>query len=157
MAIRVSSPSFEEGRPIPRQHTGDGEDRSPSLRWEGAPAGTREFALIVDDPDAPTPKPWVHWVLYGIAPTRTGLPEGFHGGQVPVGQAGLTQGKNSWGTIGYRGPAPPPGHGTHHYRFTLHALNKALALKSGLDKELLLAAITPYVLDQGTLVGVYAR
>ena len=101
---------------------------------------TRELALICDDPDAPTPEPWVHWVIYGISPDVASLPEGIPNVERPAEPTGALQGKNSWTTgktIGYRGPAPPAGHGTHHYRFTLYALGKVLEIPAGVNKAMI--------------------
>lgn len=157
MTITIQSRSFPAGGPIPVRHTGDGEDVSPELSWSGLSAGTAELVLVVDDPDAPVAEPWVHWVLYRIPPGSTGLPEGFHGTMVPPGHAGLRQGVNSWNTVGYRGPAPPRGHGVHRYRFTLYALDRALELPPGLDKTRLLEAMEGHILAQGEVVGTYER
>ncbi len=124
MSLTLSSTAFAGGKPIPRRHSGDGEDLSPPLSWSGVPSSARELALIVDDPDAPTKEPWVHWVIYKI-PVGT---EGFAEGVPPIGHPGYPptalQGKNSWGSFGYRGPAPPKGHGVHRYFFKLYALDR---------------------------------
>ncbi len=77
VTLKLTSDDFREGQSIPRVCTGEGEDRSPHLAWSKPPQETRELALICDDPDAPTPKPWVHWVLYGIAPDVVSLPAGL--------------------------------------------------------------------------------
>jgi len=157
MTLILRSPAFSEGSPIPRRHTGDGEDLSPPLLWSGLPPTTRELALIVDDPDAPTPEPWVHWVIYKLPVTMDGLAEGVP----PVGRPGVVptalQGRNSWKAAGYRGPAPPKGHGVHRYFFKLYALDKALNLAEGLDKAGLLKAIEGHVVAQGELMGTYQR
>jgi Raf kinase inhibitor-like YbhB/YbcL family protein len=149
MTLRLTSPAFSAGGKIPRKHTGEGEDVSPALAWEGAPTGAQEFALICDDPDAPTPKPWVHWVLYQVPADRQGIAEGEE-------RAGL-EGLTSWGEPGYRGPMPPPGHGVHHYYFKLYALDQTASLGAGATKEELLAAIEGHVLAEGELVGTYER
>ncbi|MBX6313117.1 MAG: YbhB/YbcL family Raf kinase inhibitor-like protein [Isosphaeraceae bacterium] len=154
--ITIQSQAFGEGQAIPKRYTADGADVSPPLSWT-APQGTQELALIVDDPDAPRDEPWVHWVLYKIPGSASGLPEGFHGETTPDEPAGVAQGVNSWGTIGYRGPAPPKGHGTHHYHFKLFALDAPLDLKPGLDKKALLDAMSGHILGQGELVGTYQR
>ena len=73
MSIDVTSVAFGPSERIPTTHTGEGDDVSPALSWTGLPAGTEELALICDDPDAPTPEPWVHWVLYKVQPDRTAL------------------------------------------------------------------------------------
>lgn len=156
MSLKLQSPAFAEGHPIPVRHTGDGEDLSPALGWV-APEGTAELALIVDDPDAPTAEPWVHWVAYNIPGDANGLSEGYHGGQTPQEPARIVQGVNSWGSVGYRGPSPPKGHGTHHYHFKAFALDEPLDLPPGLDKKALLEAISGHVLARGELVGTYRR
>ena len=157
MSLILRSPAFSDGQPIPRRHTGDGEDLSPPLSWSGVPARAVRLALIVDDPDAPTDRPWVHWVIYNLPADEQGLVEGIPPVPKPASPAGAVQGKNSWGTVGYRGPAPPRGHGTHHYIFRLFALNEDLDLPEGLDKEGLLAAIQDHVLTEAGLTGTYHR
>lgn len=149
MAIQLSSDAFEAGGPIPKKHTGEGADVSPPLDWTGLPEGTRELALICDDPDAPRPRPWVHWVVYGIPADLTGLPEG--------GAQGVTEGKNDFGRTGYGGPMPPRGHGVHHYRFRIYALDTELDAAAGLTREQLLAAMEGHVISEGELVGTYER
>ena len=157
MSITIRSTAFEHDGVIPIRHTEDGEDVSPELSWSGLPAGATELALVVDDPDAPTDEPWVHWVLYRIPAEIDALAEGIPYADVLAAPAGALQGLNTWGTVGYRGPAPPPGHGTHHYHFTLYALDAVLDLQPGLDKTTLLAAIAGHILARGELVGTYER
>lgn len=157
MAIQIASDAFQPNQQIPARHTGDGDDLSPPLSWSGAPPETRQFALIMDDPDAPRPQPWVHWVIYGIPAGTTSLREGIAQTERLDDPPGALQGRNTWGTIGYRGPAPPRGHGTHHYRFRLYALGEALELAPGLDKDELLGAMQGRVLAEGELVGTYRR
>ncbi len=160
MSITIHSTVFAEGDVIPQKHTGDGEDISPPLAWEDVPDETKELALICDDPDAPTAEPWVHWVIYKIAPTVTALPEGIPSDAQLDSPIQAFQGRNSWPTgrtIGYRGPAPPPGHGIHHYHFKLYALDCKLNVKPGIDKNKLLASMDGHVLAQGELVGTYQR
>jgi Raf kinase inhibitor-like YbhB/YbcL family protein len=151
------SSAFIEGHPIPVRHTEDGEDLSPPLSWSGLPKGTQELALIVDDPDAPTAEPWVHWVIYNIPADAPGLDEGVPRTPTLQNPAGSLQGRNTWGTIGYRGPAPPKGHGTHHYHFKLYALDAPLGIGPGLDKKAVLEAVSGHVLGQKELVGTYQR
>jgi Raf kinase inhibitor-like YbhB/YbcL family protein len=153
----VKSPAFPEGHAIPRRHTEDGEDLSPAVSWSNLPANTKELALIMDDPDAPRAEPWVHWLLYKIPATTKELPEGIPPHDKTSTPEGAAQGKNSWGTIGYRGPAPPKRHGTHHYHFKLYALDAALDLKPGLDKHDLMNALSGHILGHGELVGTYQR
>ncbi len=160
MAFKLSSSAFDAGKPIPRKYSGEGNDVSPPLAWDGAPEGTKEFALICDDPDAPTPKPWVHWVIYGIAADVRQLPEGVKREPQLREPVAAKQGKNSWdsgATIGYRGPMPPPGHGTHRYHFKLYALDIPLELAPSATKDQLLAAIKGHVLAEAELIGTYER
>ncbi len=160
MDLTLLCDAFESGEPIPAKYTGEGEDVSPALHWQGAPAGTQEFALICDDPDAPTPQPWVHWVIYGIPKDVAALPEGLPRSpefQTPVA---ARQGTNSWPAgenTGYRGPFPPRGHGVHHYHFKLYALDAPLKLESGVDKGRLLQVMQGRILKTGEIVGTYSR
>jgi Raf kinase inhibitor-like YbhB/YbcL family protein len=157
MNLTIESPAFANDTTIPKRFTGDGEDVSPELTWSGVPAGAKELALICDDPDAPTPEPWVHWLIYNIPVTATGLPENISKTPTLSAPEGAQQGKNSWGRIGYGGPAPPPGHGVHHYHFKLYALDTPLSVKPGLTKAELLSAMEAHILTQGELVGLYQR
>jgi hypothetical protein len=157
MGMTLRSDAFENGRAIPRRYTEDGEDLSPPLTWSGLPDGTKQLALIVDDPDAPRAEPWDHWILYKVPGDARTLPEGLPRTPTLDVPPGATQGKNSWGTIGYRGPAPPKGHGTHHYHFRLHALDAPLQAAPGLDKAGLRAAMHGHVLAEAELVGTYER
>jgi Raf kinase inhibitor-like YbhB/YbcL family protein len=157
--MNLTSSAFREGQPIPRRHSGEAEDLSPPLSWSEAPAPTREFAVVCDDPDAPTPQPWVHWVIYKIPAACVGLPEGVPRVENPRNPAGALQGRNSWPNknIGYRGPMPPPGHGVHHYCFRLYALDAVLTLPPGADRETLLRTIKGHVLAEARLTGTYER
>jgi Raf kinase inhibitor-like YbhB/YbcL family protein len=160
MAIQITSSAFTQGQPIPKKYTGEGPDVSPQLAWTGAPQNTKEFALICDDPDAPTAEPWVHWVIYKIPASATGLPEGVPQAEHPKDPAGALQGTNSWPkgeNTGYRGPMPPVGHGVHHYHFKLYALDAPLSVSPGLDKKGLLAAMENHIMAQGELMGTYER
>jgi Raf kinase inhibitor-like YbhB/YbcL family protein len=149
--LTIESPAFGLNEPIPEKHTGDGEDVSPPLVFENAPEGTVELALVCDDPDAPTPEPWVHWVIYKIPADAGGLPEGASG---KTGAA--LEGRNSWpaDNLGYRGPKPPSG--THRYFFRLYALDAPVDLEAGATKDELLAAIEGHVLAETVLIGVYS-
>ncbi len=157
MSLRLQSQAFSEGTPIPRRYTGDGEDLSPPLSWSALPATARELALIVDDPDAPTREPWVHWVVYNLPATISELGEGIAPVAHPQVAPGLIQGKNSWNSLGYRGPAPPKGHGTHRYYFKLYAFDTALRLPEGLDKASLLKKMEGHIVSQAELMGTYER
>jgi Raf kinase inhibitor-like YbhB/YbcL family protein len=156
MKLTVTSTAFAAGERIPKQYTGEGADRSPPLAWSGGPTGTAEFALIMDDPDAPAGT-WVHWVLYKIPSATTGLKEGIPTTAALEDPPGALQGKNSSNTTGYRGPMPPPGHGTHHYHFKVYALGQALTLSAGATKQQVLDAMRGRILAEGDLVGTYSR
>jgi Raf kinase inhibitor-like YbhB/YbcL family protein len=157
MTMTLETSAFRNGQAIPVRFTGDGKDVSPALTWTDPPSGTKELALIVDDPDAPTSEPWVHWVIYRIPATLRTLAEGIPARPTLDQPAGTLQGKNSWRTVGYRGQAPPKGHGTHHYHFRLYALDAALQAAAGLDKNALLGLMKGHILAQAELVGTYQR
>jgi Raf kinase inhibitor-like YbhB/YbcL family protein len=150
-SLTIGSDAFRDNSVIPPRYTADGDDISPPLEWEHPPKNTREFALIVDDPDAPSPSPWVHWIVYGIPARMRELPDG-----ISVDRTGLKQGQNSWRTVGYRGPNPPPGR-MHHYRFTLYALDIKLELLEAATVEEVMNAMQGHILDRQILVGTYGR
>ncbi|MEM4724204.1 MAG: YbhB/YbcL family Raf kinase inhibitor-like protein [Candidatus Hadarchaeum sp.] len=152
MAFTVKSSAFGHGEFIPRKYTCDGSDISPPLEWGNAPDGTRSFALIVDDPDAPGGT-WVHWVLYNIPSNARSLAENTP--PDPRVADGSMNGRNSWGKLGYGGPCPP--RGTHRYFFKLYALDTVLNLGSGEGKEQLLEAMKGHILGQAELMGKYRR
>jgi len=158
-ALAVTSATLTADQPIPRQHTADGRNESPPLAWTDAAPQTRSFAVLCEDPDAGNPPPFVHWVIYNIPPTATGLPEAlpFEPDQpMPKEIAGATQGMSGFRRTFYRGPAPPPGK-VHHYHFVVYALDLAPQLKAGLTRADLLEAIKGHVLGQGELVATYER
>jgi len=155
MAFTLSSAAFKNGDAIPAKHTCDGVDVSPPLAWSGAPANTRTYALIVDDPDAPGGT-WVHWVLYNLSGKATGLPESLSKMDTPVEVPGTLQGRNDFGRNGYGGPCPPPGK-PHRYVFRLFALDAPLMLKAGVKKPDLERAMHGHVVGTAQLVGTYAR
>jgi len=156
LPLMLDSPAFLDGQAIPLYYTADGQNVSPPLRWLGAPQGTREFALIVDDPDAPTQEPFVHWVIYKIPATLNSLPENINKVLAPAEPAGVLQGRGSSGSVGYRGPSPPAGP-VHHYHFKLYALDAELSVSSGLTKLQLLNAMSGHVLATDELIGTYKR
>ena len=156
MPLIVKSSAFTDGQEIPRRYTCEGEDVSPPLAWSGAPAGTKTFALVVDDPDAPDPKAprmtWVHWVLYDIPATATALAEGAKRAALP---AGAREGKNDWRRTGYGGPCPPIGR--HRYFHKLYALDAALGDLGTPTKADLERAMQGHVLAKAELVGTYQK
>ncbi|MGB9074790.1 MAG: YbhB/YbcL family Raf kinase inhibitor-like protein [Terriglobales bacterium] len=153
MAFAVRSTDFANGSEIPRAFTCDGEDRSPALEWSEAPAGTKTFALIADDPDAPVGT-WVHWVIFNIPAGTRGL-----GGAVDKKEQladGTRQGRNDFRKIGYNGPCPPPGK-AHRYFFKLYALGTELTLPAGASKSELERAMEGHILDRAEWMGRYKR
>jgi len=151
MAFTLKVKGFDDGATIPKQYTCDGKDLSPALEWSDEPSGTHSFALILDDPDAPSGT-WNHWLLWDIPAHMHSLPEGF-----APGQAG-TSGKNDFGRYGYGGPCPPKGHGAHRYRFTLHALDRSgIGLPPGGNRQELDRALKGHVLAQTQYLGRYRR
>ena len=152
MAFTLNSGSFNNGQAIPREFTCDGSDASPALSWTGAPEGTKSFALIVDDPDAPSGI-FTHWVIYDIPVDASKLPQGMAKSEEA---SGARQGRNSFGKIGYGGPCPPPGK-PHRYFFKLFALGKPLSLKPGASKQELERAMSGAVVGAAELMGTYGR
>jgi Raf kinase inhibitor-like YbhB/YbcL family protein len=151
--MQLTSTDFSSGGPIPSEHTGVGADTSPQLSWANAPAGTKSFAVVCHDPDAPLVSAggtygFVHWVLYNIPGNVT---------TIAGGSAAYTKGRNDFGNIGYGGPMPPVGHGTHHYYFWVLALDQQLDLKEGLTLWQLLARVEPNLIGMNRLVGTFKR
>ena len=150
--MQLKSPAFENRGKIPQKHTGYGEDLSPALEWTNVPEGTKSFALICHDPDAPLVEPgtygFVHWVLYNIPGNVSGLAEA---------SGEYTMGVNNFGEKGYKGPKPPGSHGVHHYFWWLLALDKELNLEPGLTQWQLLERIEPHIIGMNRLVGIYEQ
>ena len=146
MALQIESSAFKHNGAIPREYTCEGKDAAPPLKWAGAPAGTKSFALIVDDPDAPDPKApkmtYVHWVLYDLPPNVTG-------------PTAARDGKNDWKREGYGGPCPPIGR--HRYFFKLYALDTMLGDLGSPTKPKLLDAMKGHILEQAELIGTYEK
>jgi Raf kinase inhibitor-like YbhB/YbcL family protein len=143
----LESSAFEHAQPIPSRYTCDGDDVSPPLRWVNVPEDAQSLALLVDDPDAPRGV-FTHWVAWGLDRGAGGLGEG---------EAVSGEGRNDFGTVGYRGPCPPPGHGPHRYVFRLYALDRDLELGPQAGKPGLEQAIEGHVLTTAELVGTYER
>ncbi len=156
MTLKLVSPAFSEGGAIPAKYTCQGKDISPPLAWSGIPPETKSLVLIVDDPDAPDPKApkmtWVHWVLYNIPPSPTGLKEGVKEDELP---AGTRAGLNDWKRPGYGGPCPPIGR--HRYFFKLYALDTVIPSLAHPDKAAVEAAMRGHVIAQATLTGTYEK
>jgi len=156
MTFTLTSPAFKDQQRIPTQHTGEGADTSPPLAWSAPPAGTKALALLCEDPDAPVGT-WDHWLVWNLPGDLRSLPEGVAKTAELPDLGGARQGSNSWPKIGYYGPMPPKGHGTHHYHFILYALDAPLDLKAGAKKPALAAAMKGRILGQARLVGTYSR
>ena len=158
--ITVTSPTLKANEVVPIDHTADGRNVSPALMWSGAPANTRQFALVYDDPDVVFGgQTFVHWVAYKIPGTAKGLPAELPMDAVltaPADIAGTIQGLSGFKRTGYRGPAPPPGK-PHHYTWTVYALDAELPLEPGLNRNQLLDAIKGHIIGQGSLVAIYER
>jgi len=156
MSLALTSPAFTPGGEIPALFTCEGRDVSPALRFTGVPESARSLALVVDDPDAPDPKApkmtWVHWVLYNLPPTASGLPEAVALGDLP---AGTRQGTNDWKRTGYGGPCPPIGR--HRYYHKLYAHDALLPDLGAATKAELEAAMKGHVVAQVELVGTYEK
>jgi Raf kinase inhibitor-like YbhB/YbcL family protein len=151
--LEIKSPAFQNGADIPRRHTCDGGDVSPALSWIGAPNGTKAFALVADDPDAPGGT-WVHWVIYDLPANAKELAEGVAATETTAG--GAKQGVNDFRKIGYGGPCPPPG-SPHRYFFRLYALDAETNLKPRATKQQLLDAIKGHIVAEAELMGKYGR
>lgn len=152
MELTVKSTAFSHGGMIPSKYTCDGMDISPPLSWSKGPEGTKSYALISDDPDAPMGT-WVHWVLYNLSADVTSLPEDLQ--KTKILDKGVLQGKNDFGKYGYGGPCPPGG--THRYFFKVYALDIVIDAGAGLTKKQLLKEMDKHILAQGELVGKYSR
>ena len=149
--ISVLSSAFLSSESIPPKCSRDGQNVSPPINWSGVPANSASIALIVEDPDAPTPEPYVHWMLYNIDPTTHGLPGGYMGMGPAMG------GRNSTADMGYVGMAPPQGDLPHHYHFQVFALNKVLNFSHGLERSALIRAMKSHVTAKGRLIGTFSK
>jgi Raf kinase inhibitor-like YbhB/YbcL family protein len=152
--LQLSSTSFTHQSRLPIDHTCEGKDISPQLSWSNVPAGVKSFALICDDPDAPA-KTWLHWTMFNIPATVTTLAQGV--ATTPKLANGACQGITDFGRVGFGGACPPKGHGTHHYIFTLYALDALLNLEPGISRAVLENAMKGHILATGQLIGTYSR
>jgi Raf kinase inhibitor-like YbhB/YbcL family protein len=153
MSLILESSAFKTGSQIPRKYTCDGDDVSPELSWGEPPQGTKSFALIADDPDAPAGT-WVHWVIWDLHANTRKLPEGV--AKTDKISTGGMQGITDFRRVGYGGPCPPPGK-PHRYFFKLYALDTLLNLKAGAKKKDVERAMQGHVLEQAELMGTYKR
>ncbi|HEX7796071.1 MAG TPA: YbhB/YbcL family Raf kinase inhibitor-like protein [Vicinamibacterales bacterium] len=147
MTLQVSSSAFSNGATIPTVCTCDGQDVAPPLRWSNAPEQTRSFAVICEDPDAPSGT-FTHWVLYDVPASSHGIGE-----QASIGKTGV----NDFGATGFGGPCPPKRDRAHHYHFHVYALDLDSIGPAGLSKRDAIKAMRGHVLAEGELVGTYKR
>lgn len=152
MAFEIKSSAFAANSTIPSKYTCDGSDVSPPLSWKDVPAGTKSFALISDDPDAPVGT-WVHWVMWNIPSTVSSLKEGME--KSASLSDGTKQGMSDFKRPGYGGPCPPGG--THRYFFKLYALDTTLDLPANATKAQLEVAMKGHILGQTQIIGTYSR
>ncbi|MGB6057326.1 MAG: YbhB/YbcL family Raf kinase inhibitor-like protein [Microthrixaceae bacterium] len=146
--MTITSPDFDAGGPIPDEFSKGGANHVPELRWSDVPDGTRELVVMMHDPDAPLVDGFTHWVVVGIDPAATRI--GGHS------DTASTPGVNSMGDAEYMGPAPPPGHGIHHYYFHLFALDTNLVHEPPLDRAAVLGAMDGHIIEQARVVGTYS-
>lgn len=156
--MKLSSPNFTNGAQLPQQYTCDGKNINPAFSWEDAPKNTQSFALLVEDPDAPSAQnprpegPWVHWIVFNIPATIKKLEE-----NVSVSKLGAIQGMTDSKKAAFHGACPPKDSGPHRYFFKLFALDTKLDLKTGATKQQLLNAMQGHVLTTAELMGTYQR
>jgi Raf kinase inhibitor-like YbhB/YbcL family protein len=153
----VTSSSFTDGSAIPKQFTPMGANRAPELSWSAVPSGTRELVLIVEDPDAPMPSPFAHWIVHRIPPTVQSLPAGLPNERLLSQLGGAVQGQNDAKIRGWYGPKPPLGHGLHRYHFQLFAVDTQLSLGPDATLDEISRALSGHVLADGEIVGTYER
>jgi Raf kinase inhibitor-like YbhB/YbcL family protein len=144
--LSLHTTAFTPGGEIPKEYTCEGANTSPALTWDGAPQGTQSFALIADDPDAPSGT-FTHWVIYGISAQAHELPK-------DAPKSGAREGRNDFGRVGYGGPCPPPGK-PHRYFFKLYALDTKIALEPGASRQQLEAAMKGHTLAHAEVMGTF--
>jgi Raf kinase inhibitor-like YbhB/YbcL family protein len=148
MSLQLTSPAIKPNKSIPVDYTADGKNVSPPLKWTGIPPGTKSFALLCEDPDAPRGT-FTHWVVCNVPAEASELVEAA----LP---RGAVQGENSFGEAAYGGPSPPPGQ-PHHYHFKLYALDTSLTLIGHFSAEGLKSEMQGHILGEADLVGLYQR
>lgn len=152
--MRLICEALQDGKPIPRRFTCDGENISPQFRWENPPAATKSFVLILHDPDAPKHDGFFHWMLYNIPPSVTEIRENVPKGAGRIDGLGI-QGQNDSGKLGYTGPCPPTG--SHRYFARLYALREDLDLEPGATGKEVRAAMEGLEIEHAETMGTYSR
>ncbi|HVR87364.1 MAG TPA: YbhB/YbcL family Raf kinase inhibitor-like protein [Planctomycetota bacterium] len=155
--VRLFSPDFRDGDPIPRRFSRAGGNSSPGLWWSDLPEGTASIALVLDDALGPQETPFTLWILFNVRPVPSGIPEGLSKVHRPCEVPGAEQGRNDAGRIGYDGPAPPRGRLTGRYQFRIYALDSLLGPASDVDRAEIQAAMEGHVLGFGRLAGTFTR
>jgi Raf kinase inhibitor-like YbhB/YbcL family protein len=153
--LTVESAAFRDGQSIPTTFSDYGEKVSPPLRWSGVPQGAKALVLVIEDPDAAEPKPFVHWLFYNVPTDQAGLEESVSPLPRLPQYHGAMQGRNSKGSIGYAGPHPPKADPAHHYHIELFALDRMLVLEPNADRVQLLSAMSGHVIAAGQMVGLF--
>jgi Raf kinase inhibitor-like YbhB/YbcL family protein len=155
--LTVTAPSFAPNAPIPPEHSAYEQNVSPALAWSDVPKQAKSLVLMVEDADATSPKPFVHWLMANMPPTVTALPTGLPDTERPAPLGNALQGANHMSQIGWFGPKPPAGEPPHHYHFQVFALDTTLQLPSGFNRQALLDAMRGHVLASGEVVGTFQR
>ena len=155
--ITVRSTDFGQNQPIPEKHSAYGADVSPALEWSGVPEDAKSIVLMMEDPDAASPKPFTHWLVANIPPGAKGLAAALPKSEKLTQPGGATHGANNTGKLAYYGPMPPADDPLHHYHFQVFALDRTLDLPSGFNRQALLKAMKGHVLAKGELTGTYQR
>jgi Raf kinase inhibitor-like YbhB/YbcL family protein len=156
-SIELRSSAITQSGAIPEKYSDYGAGISPPLSWTGVPSGAKSVVILMEDPQAASPIPFVHWTVANLPPEVTQLPEAFSGRGRPTEQSGARQGVNSKSELGYFGPRPPASDPPHPYHFQIFALDTALDLPEGFNRQYLLKAMWGHVLAQGELVGTFDK
>ena len=154
--LYVTSPAAVAGQPIPDVYTAFGKNTSPPISWDGAPPNTLAYVVIMEDSDAGSPTPKLHWVAYNIPGAAKGLSHAIRNAAEPKVFSGMRQGVNDFGGMGYIGPHPDVGDPPHHYHFEVFALDRPLSIKGGLSLNKVIAAMNERVIAEGEVVGTFA-
>ncbi len=154
-SLDVRSSVLQPNQPIPEMYSAYDQNLSPALEWSGVPSEAQSIVVIMEDPDAPTEKPYVHWLIYNIPASIDRLEPSIPRTERLLQPDGAVQGRNSTGTLGYFGPKPPKGDPPHHYHFEVFALDRMLDLAPGADRDALLRAMDGHVLAKGEFVATY--
>ncbi len=156
-SITVTTPAFQHNGVIPDIYSGYAQDANFRIDWSKAPSNTQSYVLIMEDPDAKNPIPFIHWLVWNIPAEVTSLQEGLKKQDRLLAPEGIRQGPTSTGKIGYIGPKPPKGDSEHHYHVQIFALDSVLNLPAGSDRDQLLQAMQGHVITKGELVGKFKR